>query len=82
MKAAGVGHAARAERSRYLERFQRVCEGYGPWDVSSDQITGFLRSTSSRDVRKRAINAINGFYSWAEQQGRVRHNPAADIASE
>lgn len=81
MKAAGVGHAARSERSRYLQRFQRVC-GCGPWDVSSDQITGFLHSTGSRDVRKRAVNAIYGFYSWAEQHGRIQHNPAADIGSE
>ncbi|WP_413332270.1 tyrosine-type recombinase/integrase [Microbacterium sp. 2P06AB] len=78
--AAGIARTSIYTRRQHLQHIaSRV--PYGPWELTSDDLAGFMASQNwARETRRSRLTTYKAFYGWALKFGRIDADPTVALA--
>lgn len=80
LRAAGRPNTTLALRAYQVRRLAAAMEPAGPWQVSADDLVGWLGDQGwSRNTLRSYRSAIRGFYRWAHGSGLIPVDPALGL---
>lgn len=77
LRAGGLPKTTLDLRTYQLTRFSRELTGHGPWDLTADDLAGWLSAqTWARETLRSYRSALRSFYGWAHAAGMIPTDPA------
>ncbi|MFI8633984.1 tyrosine-type recombinase/integrase [Microbacterium sp. NPDC077663] len=77
--AGGIARTSAYTRRQHLQHLARRVP-YSPWQVTTDDLAGFLASQNwERETRRSRLTTYRAFWSWAVKCGRTLNDPTAAL---